>query len=139
MEFLVVDTCSLVEVIRGKELGWRVLGCIEAFRYPVLIYSVVTVAEVKTFADRNNWGSSRREVLDKLLSEAIVQEIHPEDHKLMTAYQNVAKESMAGKNLSQHDCWIAATAISLGATLITTDKDFSRLSQGTLKLITLFI
>lgn len=94
-------------------------------RFQPLI-SVVTLGEIWALAYRLNWGEKRREHLTHLLSGVVSIDIN--DTRIIDAYAKIcahATKSGWALHSQKNDLWIAATAHVTGATLLTTDKDFS--------------
>jgi predicted nucleic acid-binding protein len=98
--------------------------------------SVVTVAEIKSFAFRRNWAANKQSVLDELLRRfpatpirqpSIIQkfaEIDAFNHCQHPTLQSPT----SGHSMGDNDIWVAATASVLQATLLTTDRDFDHLN-----------
>jgi predicted nucleic acid-binding protein len=58
MQYLVLDTCAVIHIIRGKATGNEILDWIESLNpQPRQIISVVTKAELLTFAKMADWGA----------------------------------------------------------------------------------
>lgn len=99
------------------------------------IISIVTVAEIRSIAAKNNWGEKRIKIVEEFMNELIVVEIRFND--LINAYaeidafsQGKLKEralKVAARNMGKNDLWIAATAHVTQSKLITTDRDFEHL------------
>jgi tRNA(fMet)-specific endonuclease VapC len=52
-----------------------------------------------------------------------------DDAEILRAYSVIdAQTTIEGESLGKNDVWIAATAAVTGATLLTTDRDFDRLT-----------
>jgi len=124
---LLLDTNILVHLIRGKELGRKIMlqfDLANAVHRPLI--SIVTVGEIRSLADQFQFGGEKREFLRKLLESLVVLDIS--DNSVIDAYVEVdrACHQAAGgaRALSQNDLWIAATARAADAVLLTADKDF---------------
>jgi len=99
------------------------------------VISVITVGEIRSIALQNQWSSKRLAALDALLSEFIITDINTDD--VIRAYADIDAFSQGklpgnplgttARNMGKNDLWIAATAHVLGASLLTTDKDFTHL------------
>lgn len=97
--------------------------------------SVVSIGELKALALRKRWGKSRIGDLGKLLSRFVIVDLNTEE--IINRYAEIdaisqgrlegRKLNMSARNMGKNDVWIAATASVLGATLLTTDKDFNHL------------
>jgi predicted nucleic acid-binding protein len=123
-----LDTNILIHFVRGTPL-WRSISQ----RYQLLtvvpspLFSVITEGELQAFALKSNWGSRKRDQLDFILGYFSRQII--DDEKLIRWYATMDEFSeRIGHPLGKNDLWIAATAATFGATLLTTDRDFDRLS-----------
>lgn len=137
MRRFVLDTNFLVHLIRDSETARKTVAThrlqdSDAF----IILSVVTVAEIRVLAERNNWGNSKRKTMEQLIEQATVVDISLIDDLLMQAYVNIDVSSTAsGKRMGKNDLWIAATAGVAGAALITADGDFEHLNGASLNVI----
>jgi len=106
--------------------------------------SVVSVGEIQSLALQNNWGASRTSVMNQYLSSFITLDINVKEvidrYAQIDAYsQNRLANRPLGtsaRNMGKNDLWIVATASVIGATLVTTDRDFSHLDGQFLALKT---
>ncbi len=126
-DLTLADTNILLALARRGELSARILA-----KYPLLsspqapLISYVSEAEVRSIAARQNWGASRKNQLDFVLSAFITVHIH--EPGILDAYIAIDNFSIAhGVTMGKNDLWIAATASVTTATLLTTDKDFDHL------------
>jgi tRNA(fMet)-specific endonuclease VapC len=102
----------------------------------------VSLGELKSIALMNNWGENKIQKLEQLFDELLVADIHNE--KVVEKYaeidafsQGKLKKnplSFSSRNMGKNDLWIAATASSLSATLLTSDGDFEHLDSTFLKV-----
>lgn len=87
---------------------------------------VVSEAELKVLADRNEWGAKRVAQIGEMFEALVVVDIGAPE--VIDAYVALARAARAAKRgarqLSHNDLWIGAATIAAGATLITTDADF---------------
>ena len=94
-------------------------------------YSIVTEAELLSFAEQLSWSVARREQAVFLLT--YFDRIGIEDNKIIQAYvmlDTYSRQVLKGsRKMGKNDLWIAATAYAIGAVIVTTDKDFEHL-QG---------
>ena len=107
------------------------------------IISVVTVGEIRSIAKRNHWGDKKLELLDDILSDLIIADIHSED--VIETYAEIdafsqgrlteRPLSVTARNMGKNDLWIAATAEVTNSRLMTTDNDFDHLDNEYLELI----
>ncbi|MFK7934893.1 MAG: type II toxin-antitoxin system VapC family toxin [Saprospiraceae bacterium] len=132
-----LDTNILLTYIRSKEQREIIESQYKIFSLNTPIISVVTVGEIESIGLRNHWGDRRFDILDKLLDRIIITDINSEDviqkyAEIDTYSQNKLIGSPlknTSRNMGKNDLWIAATASVINATLITTDQDFSHLSD----------
>lgn len=81
----------------------------------VLPFSVL--AELRLGADLRSCGAGRQARLEEFIAECTVR--YP-DASLCNAWATlVAYVRRSGRQIAQHDAWIAATAIQLGIPLVT--------------------
>lgn len=95
------------------------------------IVSVVTIGELLAFAQA--FQANRVSKLETILKEFLVVDLNRKE--ILDAYASIHKYCKSGTNISHNDLWIAATAMAMDATIITTDQDLLRLPAGTVKLI----
>ena len=95
------------------------------------IISFMTVAELKFWAINKNWGKKRTATMEEHLKHFI---IYPVDMKLIDNWAEITAEGkQIGRSISSSDAWIAATALSENAPLITNNKsDFEWIQQLTI-------
>lgn len=100
--------------------------------------SVVTIAELKSFALQNNWGPRKLNLLGLLLediSAVTISENLTDTYAQIDAYSQHRNQLFAdytfktARNMGKNDLWIAATAALLGLKLVTTDGDFDHLHE----------
>ncbi|MEC5156799.1 type II toxin-antitoxin system VapC family toxin [Chryseobacterium sp. MP_3.2] len=149
MNFVVLDTCSILHVLRGKDLGMKVVAEIEKIVNPTILISVVTKAELNSLKIRLEWGGSRSKNLNNYLESMICIDINGSDEDLLNAYalidtfsqgkntdNNGEKLKGSSKNMGKNDLWIAATAYLFECALITTDNDFTHLNTKLINVVT---
>lgn len=124
---LLLDTSVLLHLVRNKELGQRIIPQFDlgnAVYRPMI--SIVTVGEIRSLADRRQWGEAKLEFLERVMEKLVILDIN--DAAVLEAYVEVDRACRNAKGgaqvLSKNDLWIAATAKAAGAVLLTTDKDF---------------
>jgi predicted nucleic acid-binding protein len=110
----------------------------------VISVSVVSVAELEGFLQRNNYSEAKLQKLEKMLARVSIISISNDDEELIEAFatlQNYSKNLhptvKLGRSvgIGQNDLWIAATAWVTNAALITTDSDFDHLHRVFLNVI----
>jgi predicted nucleic acid-binding protein len=126
----VLDTSALLNLIRGGDLGKsieRAFGLRAAFHRHIV--SIVSHAELRALAERNQWGDRKLGSLTLALNELVT--VNVDSSSIVDAYvrieENCRNVPTGDWNMGQNDMWIAATAIHVGLPLITTDKDFNHL------------
>lgn len=140
MNSYVLDTCILVNFVRNTIL-FQKLDAKYNFLSPktMCFISIVSKAEILSIALSRSWKGQKLKKLDTILKNIDAIPIDGED--IVDAYTDIDVYSLgkhpkilppsgfSAKKMGKNDIWIAATASVVGATLITTDKDFSHL-QG---------
>lgn len=131
----VLDTNILIAYIRGGKLGQRIEATYQllAASRPPLI-SIVTEGEVRSLAQRNNWGAAKQQQMENLLGTLL--RVSLDAPRLIAAYADIdAYSERRGRSMGKNDVWIAATANVTTATLLTTDKDFDHLDPSYLSRV----
>jgi tRNA(fMet)-specific endonuclease VapC len=137
------DTNIVLGYIRRNHIANTVNQILELTDENEIFISIVSIGELLSIATQNNWGTSRRNDLGKLLSE--YQYVYINDDPTLNRYAMIdafSQDKLTGRplntsarNMGKNDLWIAATASVIGATLITTDKDFDHLHQQFVEVI----
>jgi predicted nucleic acid-binding protein len=94
------------------------------------VISVICIGEALAFAQKNNWGQTRRKALMELIRAKLVPiDINrPEIFAAYAAIDHYCEKVMKpARCIGQNDLWIAATAHVLQCELVTTDRDFDHL------------
>lgn len=131
MRRFVLDTNFLLHLIRDSEVVRNTVAAhrlqdVDAF----IILSVVTVAEIRVLAERNNWGNTKKKIMNQLVEQATVVDISLIDDLLMQAYVTLdVSSTRVGRKMGKNDLWIAATASVAQAALVTADGDFDHLAE----------
>ncbi len=107
------------------------------------IICVVTEGEIYSLAIRNEWGQRKIKLLDELLENYIVADIHSKDVTKMYAQIDAfsqgrlkaLKSNFSARNMGKNDIWIASVSNILNATLLTTDDDYDHLDPHFLKCL----
>ncbi len=110
--------------------------------------SFVSVAEILSIAKQVGWGEEKIKDLTNLFAAIEIVTVSGEpDDMLIQNYveidtysqgknkQKPLPKNVSARNMGKNDLWIAATATSLQAHLLTTDKDFSHLDNVFCKVI----
>ncbi len=136
----VLDTNILIHLIRQTPNVQDYLNQIGAFdRNNYMNISIVSVAEIKTFAYRNKWGDSKIATLNTLVRA--LNPIAIDNQNIVDAYveidlfsqgkhaQHLLPKGTSARAMGKNDIWIAATTYFLEAQLVTTDADFLHLDS----------
>lgn len=149
MKYLVIDTCIVLHILRGKQQG---LKCIDAINQydsnAVIILSVVTKAELEALRIKRGWGEPRCKALRTFLEKVIYVDISNTDDQIINSYSRIEAYSQrilpddkgdmlngSAKQMSKNDVWIAATAHVLDVPLMTADNDFDHLDNTLMSVI----
>ncbi|MGV4414771.1 PIN domain-containing protein [Chryseobacterium sp. T1] len=148
MNYIVLDTCSILHILRGNYLGEKIIQEIDSIKSPVLVISVVTKAELNSIKIKLGWGTSKTKVLDDFINSTTCIDINSSDSELINAYvsidsysqgksfdKNGEKLNGSAKNMGKNDLWIAATSLVLDCPLITCDGDFTHLNDKLIHVI----
>lgn len=123
------DTDSFVDFINPENLS--------------LYTSVVSDAEIKSLALKNNWGNKRNDVLNNFLDDINIVEItqsYVNIYAQIDAYSQRLNPSFSNypfetpRNMGKNDLWIASLAAFFDLELITTDADFDHLHNVFFKI-----
>lgn len=125
-----LDTSVILPLVRGNALGKHLdqrFGLQASAQRPFV--SVVSLGEVRVLAKRNDWGEAKLRSLSNAFDNLVVVDInHP---AVIDAYVELDLVSQShpdgARNMGKNDLWIAACAKAAGATLLTTDNDFTHL------------
>lgn len=90
-------------------------------RGQTLALSFQSVAELWDWAEANHWGAKARGGLDPFVRRFLVIPYDIELAKVWARVMEAARQE--GRRLESGDCWIAATAVHRGITLLTHDRD----------------
>jgi tRNA(fMet)-specific endonuclease VapC len=138
LTFVQLDTNILVHLIRASTVGRRVdeqLSLTTRSDRPLI--SVITAGEIFSLARKFGWGQSKLEMLDHLIRQMVIVQLHQGD--IISRYADIdhfcEREAVPARPMGQNDMWIAATASALRATLITADSDFDHLAPRFLNRI----
>jgi predicted nucleic acid-binding protein len=141
--FIVIDTCIILHILRNNVTGQRVLDALANFEdEPALVVSTVTKGELESLKKQQNWGETRCKFLNTFLETVTYIDVNNTDETLHIAYSDIDAFSKrkitdaqgnlligSAKTMGKNDLWIAATANALNANLMTTDGDFDHLDK----------
>jgi predicted nucleic acid-binding protein len=124
----ILDTNILVHFVRASPVWTRVRDTYQPLTIePQPIISVVSEGEVRSLALQWKWGTRKLEQIEFALTFFKVSTIlDPDVIRAYAAIDAFCEEN--GQPLGKNDVWIAATAMVRRATLLTTDRDFDRLT-----------
>jgi tRNA(fMet)-specific endonuclease VapC len=140
-----LDTNILLAYLRRNEATKthidQMYNPFDATNYPII--SAVSLGELESIVLQNDWGETRKKQLFNLVNQLIVIDIYAED--IIQKYAEIDAFSQgrlkstplntSARNMSKNDSWIAATASTINAQLLTTDQDFRHLHNQFLQLI----
>lgn len=133
---LLFDTNILIQF--AKSLSPQLLMQIINPKNQEVFISIVSIAELKSIALQNNWGTKRLQVIEVFLNKVAFVEINK---TLTNIYVEIDAYSqcrnplynnypfITPRNMGKNDLWIASTATLLGLKLVTTDADFNHLHE----------
>lgn len=120
-----LDTNILVHYVRGSPVWQRVNAAHGLLTVtPTPRYCVVSDGEIRSLALQWRWGAKKVDQMDFCLGYFQSQTIERPRVMEMYAVIDAYCESV-GQSMGKNDLWIAAT---VGAALITTDRDFDRIA-----------
>lgn len=140
----VIDTNVLIHIIRNSTTWEYIDNSFQPFdsSQNQTFVSFVSVAEILSIAKQLGWGQEKMNKLSALFSDIEIVTVSNEaNDMLIQSYVEIdahsqgknpqipLKKGESAKNMGKNDLWIAATAHSLQADLITTDKDFLHLDN----------
>ena len=120
---VLVDTCTLIDGERDRGVWQRIERVCGAQPWSV---SVITASELLFGAER---ADQRRRASRLAYIERVLSQLNPIPITTDIARTHArlwADLAQAGALIAAHDLWIAATAITLGLQLVTSDADFDR-------------
>jgi len=131
-ELVLLDTTVVVDLFRGNAAGQQIDADYQLKTRKLRpLISVVTVGEVRALARRLNWGKNKINVLDQLLAQLVEVDL---SNAVVDRYALIdAHVTSNGTPIGENDTWIAATAATAGAVLLTSDKDFDVLAADPAK------
>lgn len=117
-----LDTCAYARLRSGDR---RLQACLE--EADLLVVPAVVLGELHAGFEQGNRKKENEAVLEVFLSLPGVK-VQPADWDVARRYGIlVAQLRKAGTPLPTNDLWIAATALELGARLVTYDDHFQKI------------
>ena len=122
-----LDTNILVHSVRSDKTWATIRERYELLLVdPTPIISIATAGELRSLSLQFRWGPSKLDRMEFALG--YFEQIPIDSRRLVDTYAEIDSHfQLRGHKLGKNDLWIAATAVSLGATLLTTDRDFDDL------------
>lgn len=123
----ILDTNILIAYVRLGKLYTHLEASYNLWTAaPSPIISVVTEGEIRALSEEFSWGSQKKQLLSLLLARFTVVPLPYSN--VLEKYVEISEYSRRnGRTMGKNDLWIAATAASTGAVLLTTDRDFDLL------------
>ena len=137
-DLVLLDTNILVHLIRNSSVGQRLMLDHSLDSRPERpLIARATVGEIRALGLKLGWGAPKLRHLDDLLHELVI--VEPAQGDITERYAEIdhycEKVVKPARPIGQNDLWIAATAASAGAQLITTDSDFDHLAGQFIRLL----
>jgi len=130
-----LDTNILVHYVRQSVVWQRVSAAHAPLAVePTPKVCLVSHGELRSLALQWKWADRKLKQMEFCLGYFLPVSI--DDPAIIEAYAAIdAYCESIGHSMGKNDLWIAATAATIGATLITTDRDFDRLTPQFLNRI----
>jgi predicted nucleic acid-binding protein len=129
-DLYLLDTNVLVHYVRSDEVWARIQA-----RYSLLLADprpmicVVTAGELRSLAFQFNWQALRLSQMDFIVN--YFDWVNIDRRSVLESYALIDAHSQSiGRKMGKNDLWIAAATRALGATLLTTDRDFDPIHPG---------
>ncbi len=123
---LVFDTSALSQII-DRDLA--LIKVASRGEYTSLVLPLATDAELRYGFKHGNREASNLLLYENIKRDYGVQLAAPDQETALHHAELATWCRKHGKNLSNNDLWIAATAVQHGGQLLTTDNDFAALPQ----------
>lgn len=123
-----LDTNILVHFVRASAVWTRVRDTYQPLTTETRpVISVVTAGELRSLAMQWNWKQRKLDQMEFAL--IFFRTVTIDEPGIIQNYAIFdAHCESVGQPTGKNDLWIAATAAVIGATLLTTDRDFDRLA-----------
>jgi len=127
MSPLLLDTNILIHGARRNAVWNKIVAtCNPMLLDPSPIVHIVSHGEILSFAEQRLWGDDKRQQLSFLLQYFSLAQIGSAEVDAYALLDSYSKQ--LGIKMGKNDLWIAASAHTTGATLVTTDTDFDHLA-----------
>jgi tRNA(fMet)-specific endonuclease VapC len=125
MAAYLLDTNAVSDLMRGDaRIRQRIAAC-----RGTLSTSVIVVGEIRYGLERLTPGPNRKKLQTKARRALAALRIRPLTRRIAEVYGQTKRTiETTSTALEDNDIWIAATAISSGAVLVSRDSDFHRVS-----------
>ena len=127
---ILLDTNIILQLVRNNMMGQQLESdyrLISSQNSNLISY--VTVGEMYALSLKFGWGEEKIARLNEILDDLVIIDINKPNVVDNYARINYFSEKVMkpARPMGQNDIWIAATAKTLGAGLLTTDNDFDHL------------
>ena len=131
---ILLDTNILLFITKTKEFS-PIANFINPDKRLTFV-SIVSEAEISSFAIKNHWGTKRIEYLNLFLNSCNIIDVNK---SFVSIYAHIDSYSQCQnpnfhsypfktpRNMGKNDLWIASLAAMLNLQLVTTDADFDHL------------
>lgn len=139
MSRFVLDTNILLHAVRNTGLWQETEQKYKLLQTESKVYiSVVSCAEILSLAHQLEWGKTKLQALDAIFQSLTILYIN---WNVTANYVDIDAFSQgrhkqyklpcgtSARNMGKNDIWIAATARTAKATLLSTDNDFTQLNK----------
>jgi len=127
---ILLDTNIILQLVRNNMMSQQLESDYRLISRPNSnLISYVTVGEMYALSLKLNWGKEKIVRLNEILDNLVIININKPyivDNYARIDYFS-EKIMKPARPIGQNDIWIAATAKTLGACLMTTDNDFNHL------------
>jgi tRNA(fMet)-specific endonuclease VapC len=118
---ILLDTNVILYLLRGRAAGQWIKQTYQLdSRTERPFVSMISVGEILAIAERQNYGSEKRDSLRTLLEELVIIEIKTLIAEEYGKIQALLQQQVLP--IGENDTWIAATAAVTGSTLLTSDR-----------------
>lgn len=136
MKFL-LDTSIIIGFLKNDSLFRLYKRKLDLANKNMYISSV-TKGEILALINRLGWSAKKMEVIFSVLADVISIDVEFENEPLHKVYADIdafcrckkvrEHQLKKGVTMGKNDIWIAASAVSTDAVLVTMDKDFNHLN-----------
>lgn len=135
---ILLDTNIILQLVRNNMMSQQLESDYRLISRPNgNLISYVTVGEIYALSLKFGWGKEKIVRLNAILDDLVIININEPNIVDNYARINYFSEKIMkpARTMGQNDIWIAATAKTLGAYLMTTDNDFDHLHPKYLQRI----